>query len=76
MTYVTTVGRNGQITLAPYSELFPPGSHVEIIRTCVGSLIITRVDPLPTVDVEFRALEGGAAQLAARNALRDAGVVR
>ena len=45
---------------------FRPGSLVDVILTRAGSVILALDTSPPPIDAEFKALVGGAAQLAMR----------
>ena len=69
MTYLTAVTADGQLQLgeAARSAGFTPGTVVQVIVTCAGSLILA-VDDTPALDLTFRPLTGRAASLALRAA--------
>jgi hypothetical protein len=72
---VAQVRSDGTIQLGEAAQRagFRPGVLVEIILTSSGSLILALDDSPPPIDVSFKPLVGGAAQLAARNARRITG---
>lgn len=49
---------------------FVPGAQVEVIKTISGSIIIALDTTHPIEVTDFEPLEGGAAQLAMREARR------
>lgn len=67
---VATVRDGGWLQLGERAEHlgFKPGAAVQIIVSSSGSLILA-LDDSPPLEVPFRALEGGAAQAAARRAI-------
>lgn len=72
---ITTVVRpDGSIVLgdAATGAGYVPGQLVNVIMTGSGALIIALDDSPPAIDVDFRPLVGGAAQLASRRAAPDA----
>lgn len=68
MTFRTTVQSQGTINLGPsaWAAGFEPGAVVEVIVTRAGSLIVAIDTSPPPMDVSFKPLTGGRAQLAAR----------
>lgn len=73
MTFKSTIRSDGSLILGGEARLragFQPGAVVEVIITSAGSLILAIDQSPPPVDVSFKPLLGGAAQLAARNARR------
>lgn len=64
----TVVDPDGRLALGDLAERlgFVPGALVEIIVTSAGSLLVCLDRSPPALDVDFRPLVGGAAQLAAR----------
>jgi hypothetical protein len=52
---------------------FTRGAVIEVIPTSAGSLLVVLDHSPPTYDATWKALVGGAAQLAARAARRTAG---
>jgi len=72
MTRKTHVLPSGLVDLGDRArELgFVRGAVIEVIPTSAGSLLVVLDPSPPTVDVHWKPLYGGAAQLAARNARR------
>jgi hypothetical protein len=66
----TTVRPDGSIALGESAEAvgFAPGRVVNVIMSSSGALIIALDESPPALDVDFRPLVGGAAQLASRRA--------
>lgn len=75
MSYLATVRQDGSLHLGQQaiSAGYAPGTVVEIIVASSGSLIVAIDQSAPPMEVNFRPLHGGAAQLAARNDRRRAG---
>ena len=70
MTRKTTVLPSGLVDLGDRArELgFVRGAVIEVIPTSAGSLLVVLDHSEPVYDASWKPLEGGAAQLAARNA--------
>lgn len=72
MTYKSVARADGSLSLGPdaWAAGFKPGTVVEVIVTRAGSLILSIDDSPPPVDLAFKLLTGGAAQLALRTGRR------
>lgn len=67
MTFKAIVRQDGSLQLGAHAAAkgYAPGTVVEIIVASSGSLIVAIDQSPPAVDVSFRPLVGGRAQLAA-----------
>lgn len=67
----TAVREDGSIALgdAAAGAGYVPGRLVNVIMTGSGALIVALDESPPALDVDFRPLVGGAAQLASRRAI-------
>lgn len=70
--FLTVVRSDGAVQLGEAAARagYRPGTVVQVVMTCTGSLILSIDDSPPPMDVAFTPLTGGAAQLATRNTRR------